>query len=136
MAKGHSKELVVKVNANDISQYTSESELNETTDTHDNTGYGADSHGFNAGLNNGTFTCGGTYDTTASTGPRAVMKAVKALNAAVAIIRQPEGTGAGKPQDSFNGILTAYKESAPVADNIKWTAEFQISGDVDATAQS
>lgn len=136
MARKHGKDTVVKVNSNDLSQYTSESELSETTDTHDVTHYGQDSHAFDPGLNNGTFSMGGTYDSTASTGPRAVFHAVKALNAAVPVIRQPEGTGAGLAQDSFSAVLTNYTETNPVADMIKWKADFQITGDVDSTAQS
>lgn len=136
MSRKHGKDTVVKVNSNDLSQYTSESELSKTTDTHDNTHYGDDAHEFDPGLNNGTFTMGGTYDSTASTGPRAVFNAVYALNAAVPIIRQTEGTGAGKPQDSFSAVLTNYTETNPVADYVKWKADFQVTGDIDATAQS
>lgn len=136
MAHKHGKDTVLKVNSNDISVYTNESELNETTDTHEATTYGADDHAFDPGLNNGTFTCGGIYDSTAGTGPRAVFKAVKALNAAVPIIRQDEGTGSGKPQDSFNAILTSYVQSNPVADMIKWKADFQVTGAVSSAAQS
>lgn len=135
MAHKHGKDTVLKVNSNDISQYTTESELSETTDTHESTTYGADDHGFDPGLNNGTFTCSGIYDSTASTGPRAVFKAVKALNAAVTVLRQDEGTGSGKPQDSFSGILTSYVQTNPVADMIKWKADFQITGAVNSAAQ-
>lgn len=136
MAKKHGKNTVLKVNANDISVYTSESELVEGTDTHDSTGYGVDDHEFDPGLNTGTFTCGGTYNSTAVTGPRAVFKAVKALNAAVTVVRQDEGTGPGLPQDSFSAILTSYVQTNPVADMIKWKADFVITGAVDSTAQS
>jgi hypothetical protein len=76
------------------------------------------------------------YDSTAATGPRAVFHAVKALNAAVTCLRQLEGTGTTKPQDSFSAILTSYVETAPVADMIKWKADFQVTGDVDSTAQA
>lgn len=136
MAHKHGKNTVLKVNSNDISQYTTESELNESTDTHEATTYGASAHAFDPGLDNGTFTCSGMYDSTAGTGPRAVFKAVKALNAAVTVIRQDEGTGSGKPQDSFSAILTSYVQTNPVADMIKWKADFQITGAVDSTAQS
>ena len=44
MAKKHGKDTVLKVNAQDISAYTSDSGLNEGTDTHDSTGYGVDDH--------------------------------------------------------------------------------------------
>jgi hypothetical protein len=136
MGRKHGKDTVVKVNSVDLSQYTNESELPRGTDTHDTTHYGDDAHEFDAGLNTATFTMGGTYDSTASTGPRAALLIVYALNAAVPVIRQPEGTGSGKPQDSFNAILTNYTESNPVADMIKWKADFQVTGDINAAAQA
>ncbi|HEX6969409.1 MAG TPA: hypothetical protein VF174_11460 [Micromonosporaceae bacterium] len=137
MAKVHGKNTVVKVDDNDLSQYCNTSEFEATKDTHDTTGYGADGHEFSEGLTNGTFTMGGVYDSTAGTGPRAVLKPLtKAGAGTVTVVRQIEGTGAGKPQDSFTAILTSYTESAPVADMVAWQAEFQISGDVDDTPQS
>lgn len=136
MAFKHGKNTVFKVDSADISAYTSESEIDRGTDTHDTSAYGVDAHTYNPGLNTATATASGTYDSTASTGPRAKMLSVYAGNAAVTVIRQPEGTGMGLPQDSFSAILTSYVETAPVADMIKWKANFQISGDIDATAQS
>jgi hypothetical protein len=136
MAFKHGKDTVFKVNSVDLSAYTSESEIPRSTDTHDVSAYGVDAHTFAAGLNNATATASGTYDTTASTGPRAALLAVYALNAAVTVVRQPEGTGTGKPQDSFSAILTGYTETNPVADMIKWKADFQVSGDISTTAQA
>jgi hypothetical protein len=136
MSRKHGKDTVVKVNSNDLSQYTSESEFSKTTDTHDTTHYGDDAHEFDPGLNNATFTMGGTYDSTASTGPRAALNTVYAGNAAVPIIRQTEGAGSGKPQDSFSAILTNYTETNPVADMVKWKADWQVTGDVDIAAQA
>jgi hypothetical protein len=136
MARKHGKDTVVKVNSVDLSQYTSESELSKTTDTHDTTHYGDDAHEFDPGLNNGTFTMGGTYDSTAATGPRAALNIVYGLNAAVPIVRWPEGMGMGLAADTFSAILTNYTESNPVADMIKWKADFQITGNVTITAQA
>lgn len=135
MAKIHAKNTYVSVDANDLSTYTDSSDINRSTDTHDTTCYGADSHAYSEGLADGTFSMGGTYDSTASTGPRAVLNALIGA-AAVTVIRRPEGTGSGLPQDSFSAICKSYVETNPVTDMVKWTAEFQISGDVDSTAQS
>lgn len=136
MAFKHGKDTVVKVDGTDLSAYTNESEITETTDTHVTSAYGVEAHTFGVGLDGGTFTMGGTYDSTAATGPRAKIKIVRAAKAAVTILRQPEGTGAGLPQDSFSAICTSYKESAPVADMIKWTSDWQITGPVTITPQS
>jgi hypothetical protein len=133
----HSKATVITVDANDLSNYvTSSSELNKTTDTHETTAYGLDDKRYAPGLNDATFSMEGTYDSTASTGPRAVLNGIYAGNVAVEIVRQPEGVGASLPQDVFDAILTSYVETAPVGDMVSWSAEFQVTGGVDTTAQS
>lgn len=134
MAFVHSKNTVVKVATKDLSGYTDTSELPRTADAHDVTTYGNDSHRKAGGLLDGSFTMSGTYDSTAVTGPRAVLEPL--LGTVVAIIRQPEGTGSSLPQDSFNALMTGYTETNAVADMVKWSATYEIDGDVDTTAQS
>lgn len=136
MSRSHSKHAVVTVDGNDISQYTDTSEFKPTTDSHDVTTYGNDGHIYDGGLTDGTFTCGGFYDTSTSAGPRAVLQPIQAAGSTVTVIRQPEGAGAGKPQDSFSGLLTSYTETQPVNDYSKWAAEFKISGDVTTSTQT
>jgi hypothetical protein len=133
MAKQHGKNTVVKIAANDISQYCNASELTRSGDTHDTTTYGNNSHRYNGGLLDGKFTCSGQYDTTAGTGPRAVM--VPALGTTQTVTRRPEGTGSGKPQDLFSAVLATYVETNPVADMVTWSSEWTIDGDVDSTPQ-
>ena len=89
---------------------------------------------YEGGLTDSKFTMSGTYDSTAVTGPRAALNPLLATT--VAVIRQPEGAGTGKPQDSFSAVLTGYVETNPVADMVKWSAEFQVSGAVNSTAQA
>jgi hypothetical protein len=136
MGKIHGRHMVVKVGANDISTYCNSSDFGRKLDSHDISGYGAKSHSYSGGLLDGTFKMGGVYDSTASTGPRAILNAAIDAAVTVAVIRQPEGAGSGKPQDAFDLLITTYNESAPVADMIAWTAEGNISGDVNSTAQS
>lgn len=137
MAFIHSKNTYISINAVDLSAYvTQSSELNKTTDTHEVTAYGNDFKAYAPGLIDGTFSCEGTYDSTASTGTRAALNAVHAGNVAVEIIRRPEGTGSSLPEDTFDAVMTSLVETSAVGDMIMWSAEFQISGDVDTTAQS
>jgi len=136
MAFKHGKNTVVKVDSTDLSAYTNSSEIEQGVDSHDVTCYGADGHAFAGGLTTGSWKMGGTYDSTASTGPRAKLNAIIQAAALVTVIRQPEGTGSTLPQDSFSCLFTKYVESNPVADMISWTAEGTVSGDVDSTAQS
>lgn len=134
MAKQHGKDTVIKVGADDISTYADSSELNRTADSHDTTTYGNDSHRKSGGLLDGKFTMSGTYDTTETTGPRAVLQPL--LGTTPTIIRQVEGTGSGKPQDSFAALMVSYVETSPTADMVKWSAEFELDGDVDSTPQT
>lgn len=129
----HGKNTVIKVATKDLSTFTDSSELERSADSHDTTTYGNNAHRKSGGLLDGGFKMSGTYDSTAVTGPRAVLEPL--LGTIVAVIRQPEGTGAGKPQDSFNALVTKYVETSPTADMVKWSAEFEVDGDVDSTAQ-
>lgn len=134
MGKLHSKHTVVTINDDDISAYTNSTTFNRTADSHETTGYGVDSKLYTGGLFDGTVTIQGFYDTTAVTGTKAVLQPL--LGTEVEFVYQPEGAGSGKPQNVCQVLVTAYNESSPVADIVQWTAELQITGDVDATPQS
>nr|UXE44751.1 hypothetical protein Hi04_10k_c361_00015 [uncultured bacterium] len=129
----HGKGTVLKVGASDISAFTSNSQLERDVDSHDVTAYGANSHAFQAGLLDAKFTADGTYDSTATTGSRAIFGT--AIGTTVAITRRPEGTGTGKPNEAFSIIVTKYTESNAVADMVKWQLEGQVTGDVTVTVQ-
>jgi hypothetical protein len=129
----HGRNTVVTVATKDISPYCKTSSFEATADVHDTTGYGATAHTKAGGLLDGSFTVSGTYDSTASTGPRAALAGQ--VGASLAIVRKPEGTGTGKPQDAFTGILKKYTETSPVDDMVTWSADFEISGAVTTTAQ-
>lgn len=133
MAFQHGKDTVILTNGTDLSTFTDTSEFERGADEHDVTTYGKDDHVVSGGLGTGSFTMGGTYDNAASGSPRAVLEPL--IGTTVTIIRRPEGTGAGRPQQSFAGLLKSYKETAPVADMIKWAAEFTKSDAVTRTTQ-
>lgn len=128
----HGKNTYVSVNSTDLSAFTNTSEYSRNPDTHDVTTYGKNDHVFSGGLGNGTFSMGGIYDSGVS-GPRAILKPLEGQQ--TRIVRRPEGTGSGKPQDQFDAIVQNYVETSPVADMIAWTCEFQMSGAVTGTAQ-
>lgn len=134
MAHVHGKNTVVKVGADDLSQYTNASELTEAADTHDTTTYGNNAHRYDGGLLDNKFTMSGVYDNTAATGPAAVLKPLKGQSAQ--ITRQLEGAGTGKPQEVFTAILSSFVQTAPVADMVTWSSEWTIDGEVDDTAQA
>jgi hypothetical protein len=134
MALVHSKETVITIDGDDISQYCNASDLARSADAHDVTTYGKDSRVFKAGLKTATGSASGFYDSTASTGPRAVLEPLVG-GPAVTLVRRPEGTGSGLPQDSVDVLVQTYTESAPVADFVTWSASLQLSDDITTTAQ-
>lgn len=134
MAFVHGRNTFVSLDGNDLSQYTNTSEITRSADSHDVTAYGAQAHNYEGGLKDGTASMGGTYDNTASTGPRAVIEPL--VGQKVEFIRQPEGTGSGLPQDKVTVLVLNYVETAPVADMVTWTCEMQLSGLIDTTPQA
>lgn len=129
----HSKSTVIIIDGIDISQHTNASALTLAADIHDLTTYGKDDHVNAGGLGTSGLSIGGWYDTSLTTGPGAVLKARRGDT--VPLIRRIEGTGAGKPQESFQVVVGQYVETAPVADFVQWTCELTGSDLVDLTAQ-
>lgn len=134
MAKLHGRHTVVTLGGDSLTAFSNNSQLEITSDSHDTTTYGNDSHIFSGGLLNGTCTISGFYDTTAATGPRAVIQPL--IGTVVELVHQPEGAGATKPQDVVDVLVTKYTQTHPVADMVTWSVDLQFSGDVDSTAQS
>jgi hypothetical protein len=140
MAFRHGKDTFVSINASDYSPYANSTAFGDTGDAHDVTCYGASRKAYQAGLGDGTITVGGIFDDTAA-GPRAIFKSIKAQQQSGALgpvqfIYRPSGTGSGKEQSIVNVLITAFNESSPVADNVTWTAELQMSGTLDETDQA
>lgn len=133
MAFIHGKNTYISVDGDDLSAYTDASELNRSADTHDVTTYGKNAHVYVGGLLDGKGSLSGTYFSGVG-GPRAVLEPLLGTN--VEIIRRPEGTGTGKPEDTFDVVIGAYVETAPVADMVKWSCDVQVSDDVASTTQA
>lgn len=123
----HGRHTVIIINGQNISSFSDNTEENDGVDTHDVTTYGAARKAYVAGLGDGTFTIGGTHDNGA-TGPRSVLKPLMAAGNPVDFIYRTEGTGTGLPEEQVDVIVKSYKQTAPVADMIKWTAELQMTG--------
>lgn len=133
MPKIHGKNTVVTLDGDDLTVHSNNSQLEFTSDSHDVTTYGKDAHVFSGGLLNGSATISGFYDSTASTGPRAVIQPL--VGTVVPFVHQPEGAGAGLPQDAVDVLVTKYTQTHPVADMVTWAVDLQFSDDVDSTAQ-
>ncbi len=134
MAFVHGKNTVITLGGDDLSVYTTTSQLEKSADSHDVTTYGKNAHVFNGGLLNGTGTASGIYDNTAMSGPRAVIEPL--VGTVVELVRQPEGAGTGKPQDVVDVLVTKYTETSPVADMVTRSVDLQFSDDINSTPQS
>jgi hypothetical protein len=133
MAFVHGKDTFISLNGANLSTYVTTSELTREADEHDVTTYGKTAHVYQGGLLDGKATMSGVYDNTAGTGPRAVVRPL--IGTVVTLIRRPEGTGSGKPQDSASVHVKSYVETNPVADMIAWSCEMTLSDAVASTTQ-
>lgn len=129
----HGKDTYVSLNGSNLSTYTNESDLSREADEHDVTTYGKSAHVVQGGLLGGKASLKGVYDNTASVGPRAVIRPL--VGTVVTLIRRPEGTGTGRPQDSVSVHVKSYVETNPVADMVAWSCELTLSDSVTSTTQ-
>jgi hypothetical protein len=133
MAFVHGKDTYFSLNASDLSAFTTTSELERTADKHDVTTYGKDDHVYSGGLGDGSASAEGIYDNTTS-GPRDIIEPL--IGTVVQLIRRPEGTGSGLPEDQVDVLVEKYKETNPVADMVKWSVDLQLSDAVVSTNQT
>ncbi len=135
MAKIHGRGVALSIDGDDLGaavsggKYTTSVTFARTAETHDVTTHGHNSKVYASGLKDSTATLEGVYDSTAATGPGAILRPLVGGNA-VELVYEPEGTGVGKPLATVDVIVNSYEESAPVNDMITWTAECQGSGDI------
>lgn len=128
----HGKNTYISLNGVDLSAFCNTSNFEREADEHDVTCYGNNSHVFAGGLGKGAASIGGVYNDDAA-GPRDTIEPL--LGTVVTLIRRPEGTGSGKPQDSVSVLVKNYVESSPVADMVTWTCALTLSGDVTSSNQ-
>lgn len=134
MPKINGRQCVVMLDSDDLSTHSNNAQLEITSDSHDVTTFGKTAHVFQGGLLNGTAAISGFYDSTAGTGPRAVIRPL--VGTVVPFTYRPEGTGSGKPQEIVDALVIKYTETAPVADMITWAVDLQFSDTSDTTAQA
>jgi hypothetical protein len=132
MAFVHGKDTVLILDGDDLSVYCNTSELEQEADEEDVTTYGVDDYVFAGGLRKGSASMGGIYDNTDS-GPKAVIEPL--IGSVVTLVRRPEGTGSGLPQESVSVLVKKYTETNPVNGMIKWSADLTKSGAITRTTQ-
>ena len=58
------------------------------------------------------------------------------IGTVVTLIRRPEGTGSGLPQESLSVLVKTYTETNPVADMITWSCAMTKSDAITRTTQA
>lgn len=135
MAYSHGKHTEIEVAGGDISVWCKTSEFTRNADKHELDGYGVDDKIVQGGKRGGEFVCGGAYDTTED-GPAAIIDPLVGTELPITILRRTEGTGVGKPLQTFSATVDEYKESNPHNDYVMWSAKFTVSGPVVKTVQT
>lgn len=138
MAFKHGKGAVFMLGSDDLSAFLDSIEWSRTRETGETTTYGStsDAKTYVAGLRDASFSITGKYDSTATTGPAAVLNAALVSDTATVAKIRDEGTGSTLPEIEVSCFCTGYTESVPVGDVITFSADFQCTGVVDLTAQS
>jgi hypothetical protein len=84
------------------------------------------------GLVDVSFSISGHFDSTATTGPNAVLNSLRAATATATFEYGPEGGTTGKVKFSGECWMTEYEVEAEVDDKVSFSAEFQVDGTVTA----
>lgn len=133
MAFVHGKGTAFMVDSVDLSAFINNVAEKRSADSHDTTTFGQTGHTYQGGLTDGTYTLTGTYDNGASATPKVTLEGALGT---VVDFEYDEETGTGKSSTTGDVLVTAYEETAPVADMITWSSTLQISGTVTVGAQS
>lgn len=75
-----------------------------------------------------SFSFDGFWDSTATTGPHAVLNGLRTATATATFEYSPEGTAAGKVKISGECWLTSYVVDASVKERITYSAQFKVDG--------
>lgn len=76
------------------------------------------------------FTINGLWDDTATSGPDVVLAGLIGDTGTCAFEYGPAGNGAGKVKYSGECFIKSYRQSSPLADVVKFTATFRVTGPV------
>jgi len=92
------------------------------------TAFGDEGARWIAGLVNATFSAGGSWDNTESTGLHAVLAGVYRSETPISFEYGPAGNASGAVKLTGECWVTSYTVDASVADKVPWSAEFQVDG--------
>jgi len=138
MAFTHGKGAVFKIDNSGgtlqtLTAYVDSIDFNNTVDTAETTTMGSEVKTYLSGQSDATLSISGKWDSTASTGPDAVLNGLIGLEATSTFEVGPEGSTTGKVKYTGECFLTSYVVSAPVGDVVTFTADFQVTGAITKT---
>ena len=133
MSSVHGKDYYVSVATKNMTTFVKTSSWEVEPGIHDYTGSGTDDQNFRGGQIKRTFTMGGWYDSSLTTGP-GFLETIAGTT--VAFVRRVQGTGTGKPEQQCNVVVGKYVESQKNDDITQWTCDFTIDGAVTPSTQA
>lgn len=138
MAFVHGKGGVFKVDNSagtlqTLTAYLDQWSISNSVDMAETTTMGSEVKTFLSGASDATISVSGLYDSTASTGPDAVLNGLVGLEATSTFELGPEGSSAGKVKYTGECFLTGYEITDAVGDAVKFTADFQVTGAITKT---
>ena len=134
MAFYPANDVYFSVDGTNIAAYCSSIDVSYTVDELETTTFAAGGHTYLGGMTGGSVSVSGSYDD-GSGGPKAIVEPLMRDGDLVTAVYRPEGTGTGKPQQSFSVLVTTYGESSAVGEIIKWSSEMKVSGAVTDSTQ-
>lgn len=134
MAFKHGKSAVFKVDNSggtltDISSVLNEISHPRSVETGETTSFGNTAKTYLVGLTDSTISIKGTWDTVVD----AHLAAILGQDASVTYEYGPAGSTGGSVKYTGECYMTSYEVTAPVADVVTFSAEFQVTGTVTRT---
>ena len=130
MATIHGKNSYFSVGGSSLTSYLTDISMDRPVDMAESTVMGLSSKTYVSGMKDATLSISGRYDSTAASGPDAILNGIVGGATASAFEYGPEGNGTAKVKYSGSAFLTSYNVSSPVGDVVAFSAEFQCTGDV------
>lgn len=128
MPFAHGRTAYFMLGTVDLSAQMDNIDFPHAADVHETTTYGKTYKTKTGGLKEASFSIGGLYDSTATTGVESAVPPM--VGTVVAFVYGPEGNAVGRPRYSGSCVVENYNHSTPVGDMIRWTASCQTTDTV------
>lgn len=138
MAPIHGKKSSFKVDnaagvLKDLTRYIDDIQFPRPVDTAETSTMGQDSKSYVVGLKDGKITIKGVYDASSADTPDPILSGIHGQEDTVSFEYQAKSGSVSSTNPKYTGecLCTTYDITSSVGDKVAYTAEFQISGDVE-----